>query len=370
MASRALAPKKSEPLSPFPSRTLWTLPLNNALVMPPVYEGTFAYFSIEGDRIASYDVERGTLRWLVSARVRSAPAIGDGLLFLETADSITALHTSDGSVAWQVPFAGTLAAPLAYDNEWLIAAGRDGAVSAFRAADGTIVWHTDVGVPARATPSLAADHVYLSLEDGRVVALRVTNGGKVWERPLSAPPNEILALDGRVFVGSNDNFLYCLNTKNGQREWRVRTGADVVSRPIGDRDRVYFTSLDNVLRAVNVSNGVQQWKKPLPFRPLWSPLKAADTVVVGGIGGQLRGFFLKDGTPAGELPAVAGGGELKAPLHAFETAATFGPTVTTIMFTLATGASVKAVSRSVDPPVVTILTPLPGVVPVTALTRR
>ena len=89
-----------------------------------------------------------------------------------------------------------------------------------------------------------------------------------------------------------------------------------------------------------------------------------------GIAGQLRAFFLKDGAPAGDVAAVTGSGELVAPLHAFETAATFGPTVTTIMFTLATGASVKALSRSVDPPVVTILTPLPGVVPVTALTRR
>ncbi len=358
---------KISPLSPFPGETRWTLALNNALVAPPAYEVSTGYFPIADDRIAAYDVATGTLLWIVSARPRSAPIAGDGLLFIEQNDGIAALRASDGSVAWRGALSEKLAVPLAWNSGRLLAATATAAL-AFRASDGSLLWRHDLGATTHASPALAGDRVFIPTEDGRVIALRADTGEMLWEHRLGAAANEILAADEWLFVGSNDNYLYCLNAQDGEKRWRARTGADVVSRPIVDGHRVYFLSLDNVLRALNRSNGVLQWKKPLTFRPAWGPVKAFDAVIVTSIQGPLRAFFLKDGTPAGEMPT--GADELAAPVFTFEAAETLSLTMVKVTRNLATGAKVTAAIRSFDPPILESVAPLPGVVPVVGPIER
>ena len=137
----------------------------------------------------------------------------------------------------------------------------------------------------------------------------------------------------------------------------------MVSRPTVDDDHVYFVSLDNVLRALNRSNGVQQWKKGLTFRPAWSPIIGADTVLVTGIQGPLLAFYRKDGAAGGEL--ATGADQIAAPPYAFESAEALGPMIVVVTRNLKAGATVKAVSRRIEPPAVP-LGVLPGLVPAPA----
>ena len=351
---------KIVPLSPFPSRTHFTLALNNQLIAPPAYHEKYGYFPIEGDRIVAYDLTLGMQRWIVSAKPRWAPAVGGDLLFIDQEGGLSAMRTSDGSIAWTIPMTEALVTSPVWDHGWLVlVTAMD--VLTLRAADGTMVWRQSIA-GTRAAPAIDADRLYLSLADGRVLALRLDTGAEIWSRKLGGPPNEILALDDRLFLGSNDNYFYGLKADDGTVDWRVRTGADVVSKPIADRDRLYFVSLDNVIRAVNRRNGVQQWKKPLPFRPAWPPLAAADAVVVAGISGSVQAFFMKDGAPAGELPVDAAS-EIAAPLHAFTSTAALGPILIVVTRSIAGGATIGAVSHTIDPPIVA-LAPLPGLIPV------
>src|SRR5262249_40235967 len=123
-------------------------------------------------------------------------------------------------------------------------------------------------------------------------------------------------------------------------------------------------------RAVNRGHGVQQWKRTLPFRPVWSVLKAADTLVVVGLSGAAHAFYLKDGAPAGEM-GLGAGAELAAPLHAFDSNQSPGPIMIVVTRNLATGAtSISAASRSIEPPLLPAVQPLPGVVNVSVAERR
>src|SRR4051812_48121061 len=232
----------SEPLSLFPARTAWTLTLSGPLNAAPAFAAARAYVPIASDdpHLAAIDLATGQQLWVVKANVRTRPAVGDGLVFVVEPDALTALHESDGSRVWRLPLPEPLSQPLVWDNGWLIAAAESGAISAFRASDGHLVWRHDVGSPLRAPPSLAADSVYLPAADGRVLALRIDTGSPVWERRLGEPPNDLLALDDRVYVGSQDNFFYCLDTRTGVVDWRFPTGGDVTGLPVVDDRRVYF----------------------------------------------------------------------------------------------------------------------------------
>ena len=349
--------------SPFPARTHWTLALNSALTARPAFDGAFGYFPLEGDRIAAYDLAQGTLLWIASAATRSAPAVGGGLVFLDPAEALQALKASDGSLAWEIPFADSLAVPLVFDNGWLFAA-TSATLLAGKASDGSLVWRREIG-GVRAAPVVSGDRLYVSLGDGRVLALRVDNGETVWDRKIGGMPNEILALERQLFVGSTDNYLYCLKIAGGEIVWRKQTGADVVSRPLVVEDNVYFVSLDNVLRALNRGHGVQQWMRPLPFRPPWPPIAALDAIVVIGSTLPARAYFLKDGTP-GDVLTTEKPVDIIAPLYTFEMPAAFGPVIVVVTRAISGEASVTAVSRAIEPPPLLTIAPLPNPTPVVA----
>ncbi|MEO8256614.1 MAG: PQQ-binding-like beta-propeller repeat protein [Acidobacteriota bacterium] len=349
-------------MSPYPAEERWKLALNNAVLAqaPPAYDGPDGFFPIQGDRIVAYDLRRGVQRWLVPARPLSAPAIGGGLLFLEQNGTLSALHVADGSVAWTMPLTDTLSVPLVLDHGRLVAATAT-AILLFSAEDGLLQWRREIDARPHQRPSLGADHVYVPVADGRVLALRADNGEMVWERRLPGAPNEILVSESQLFVGSNDNYLYCLNAGDGVMRWRSpRTGSDVVSRPAVDDDHVYFISLDNVLRALNRRNGVQQWKKGLTFRPAWSPIVGADTVLVTSIQGPLFAFYRKDGAAAGQMET--GADQIGAPPYAFPSDDALGPIIVVVTSNRKAGATITASSRRIEPQLVPLGT-LPGLVP-------
>jgi outer membrane protein assembly factor BamB len=354
--SIAFAAKPAPPLSLFPVRPVWTLPLNNLLTTLPAYDGPRAYFPIEGDRIAAYDLISGALQWIVSAKPTLPLTAGGAMLYYVAADTVTALRSSDGGIAWELPFTEPLATHLVYDNGWLVAATTGGSIIAFRALDGSTIWRHEVGSKANAPPALAADHLYVSTTDGRIVALDVADGGQVWERRLGGAPNEILALQDRLYAGSKDNFLYCLMAKDGRIDWRWRTGGDVIGTPVADEHRVYFVSVDNTLRALDRVNGGQRWMRSLPLRPTWGPVKAGGTLVVAFQAPSVRVFNLNDGVAAGE---VAEGAEVAAPLYALDDPLTRLPMVLAITRDMANGAGATLVTRNIEP-LISPIGPLPN----------
>jgi outer membrane protein assembly factor BamB len=306
-------PSVRPPLALFPTKSLWTLGFNRQLSVPPAYDAEHIYFATDDGRVVAYELARGTEVWHVTASPRDELTAGDGLLFIVEPDRITARRAADGELAWQMPFADTLASPPVSGFGRLVVATRDGAMLQFRASDGQLIWRRELPSPARSRLVLGTDRVYVPTDNGHLVVLEAATGGTIWERRLGGMATDLLALDDRVYVGATDNFLYCLGSRDGRIEWRWRTGADVIGVPVVDDRNVYFVSLDNVLRALSRTTGVQQWFRPLAVRPTAGPIKAGITLVVPGSAPTLPAYDAKDGRPAGTLSA--GTGEAAALVH-------------------------------------------------------
>jgi outer membrane protein assembly factor BamB len=350
------------PLGLFPVHQLWTLPLNVQLAAPPAFQNLHAFFPMEDGRIVAYDLTTGTQMWIVPAAATSRPAASTDLLFVMEDGALEALHVADGSSAWKLPFAEQLAAPLVFDNGWLVAATTGSSIVAVRASDGHLVWRSDIGSPAHAPPTLADDRVYVPAEDGRVVALRVDDGRLVWTHQLGGAPSEILAAGDRLFVGSKDNNFYCLKTQDGSVDWSVPTGADVIGLPVADAHNVYFVSLDNVLRAVHRGSGNQEWKRVLAVRPTAGPIQALNVILVTGLSKTLPAFTATEkGLAAGDLGV---GDELAAPPYVVDVPGVVGPVVIVVTNDILKGATATAVARSIDP-LATPVAPLPDAMMVT-----
>ncbi len=65
--------------------------------------------------------------------------------------------------------------------------------------------------------------------------------------------------DGFVYFGSYDNYLYALNAKSGDLQWKYKTDGGIVSRPIVCEDNLIFGSEDHRLHAILLRNGKVNW---------------------------------------------------------------------------------------------------------------
>ncbi len=109
---------------------------------------------------------------------------------------------------------------------------------------------TSLGAAARSR-AVAGDNdaIYLTVSDGRVdLAQPASMDPARWEQQLPGMLSEPAEADGRVFVGSTDNFFYALDARNGSVRWKWRSGGDVIGAAAAD-DLVFITSLDNIIRA-------------------------------------------------------------------------------------------------------------------------
>ena len=288
----------------FESRRKLTLPEDPSA--PAAYDAARAYIPLRDGKLIAVALTDGRTLWTVEAPTALRPAIGDMLLFVTGEKDIRALNVADGHERWRIALEESATVAPLFDTGWLFVGTANGDFVALRASDGEVLWKRDMGASLSALPAPSGEGIYLPLSDGRIIAADLRTGEERWTRKLAGTPAEILALDDRLFVGSEDNYFYCISLKDGGIKWRWRTGGDIVTAPVVDEARVYFTSLDNVLRALDRHNGSQRWQRPLNSRTVGGPLRSGSLIVVATLSPQLLAFQRIDGKPAGSSPDPQG----------------------------------------------------------------
>jgi cell division septation protein DedD/outer membrane protein assembly factor BamB len=278
----------------------WTKLLSVAPSAAPVHEGGRLFVARRDGQIAAMRLLDGEQLWEVNRTVTGQPAVGGGLLYVETSDELHGLDSATGQARWSIPLEAPLSAPLVWNSGWLIAALETNAVLALRAETGETIWKRTVAGGIDVAPALAGDRMYLSLDTGSLLAISLMTGATAWDRQLEGAPSQVLPLDA-LFVGATDNYFYRLSPIDGSIEWRWRAGGDVVGLPAVDEKRVYFSSLDNVLWALDRASGVQQWRQVLTSRPTAGPKHVGDLLAISGLSRFLTLFDPVEGISYAQL---------------------------------------------------------------------
>ena len=106
------------------------------------------------------------------------------------------------------------------------------------------------------SPAVVDGVVYVGSDDNYLYALDADTGTLLWRYETDDEVDSSPAVvDGVVYVGSDDDYLYALAADTGRLLWRLETGDDINSSPTVKNDIIYIGSNDDYLYAVDTDSG-------------------------------------------------------------------------------------------------------------------
>lgn len=98
------------------------------------------------------------------------------------------------------------------------------------------------------SPAVEGGRVYVGSNDGEVYCLDAGNGSLIWRFETGSTVHSSPAVaEGMVFVGSYDGNVYCLDAGDGSLVWMFKTSGYVHPSPTVADGRVFFGSHDGGL---------------------------------------------------------------------------------------------------------------------------
>ena len=123
-----------------------------------------------------------------------------------------------------------------------------------------LTWSFTTGNYVQSSPAITGGRVYVGSYNHDMYCLNATTSAIMWNFTtggaiISSPT----VAGGRVFVGSNDSKVYCFDAITGAQVWNCTTGGIVQSSPAVAGGRVYVGSYDRKVYCLNATTGARIW---------------------------------------------------------------------------------------------------------------
>ncbi|MEU6420773.1 PQQ-binding-like beta-propeller repeat protein [Streptomyces spiralis] len=139
-------------------------------------------------------------------------------------------------------------------------------------------WAFHAGGSVSFRPTVASGVVYVGSNDNNLYALDTSTGKKRWVFPTEGKvQSSPVVADGVVYVGSEDNNVYAVDAGTGKQRWAFSTSGVVWSNPVATGGVVYVGSKDHNVYALDASTGKQRWVFPTDGEV------TSSAAVVGGV---------------------------------------------------------------------------------------
>ncbi len=171
--------------------------------------------------------------------------------------------------------------------------------------NGQLLWKFYAGSSGlnrlRSSPTIAEGTLYIGTENNRFYALNSTTGSQIWSIDVGAPMVSSAAIeDGVVYIGvtwnGRNGYVEALNATNGEIIWQFPTDSGIESSPVVVNGVVYIGSYRGYVYALNASNGDLKWSYLTTAEVYASPSIVSGTLYVGSLDGYVYALNSDDGT--------------------------------------------------------------------------
>jgi outer membrane protein assembly factor BamB len=133
------------------------------------------------------------------------------------------------------------------------------------------------------SPAVVDGKVYIGSSDGYIYCLDADTGSKIWSyKTGDYVPSSPAVASGKVYVGSEDGYIYCLDADTGSEIWSYKTEGWVWSSPAIADGKVYVGShSDGYIYCLNADTGFKIWSYKPKACVFSSPAVVDGKVYVG-----------------------------------------------------------------------------------------
>ncbi|MBX5320474.1 MAG: PQQ-binding-like beta-propeller repeat protein [Candidatus Bathyarchaeia archaeon] len=137
---------------------------------------------------------------------------------------------------------------------------------------GAKIWNFTIGHYVRSSAAVVGGRVFTGADDGYFYCLNASTGQQIWKTPAGGhfpnmmvptefqPRSSPIVIGNRVYVGSLDGKVYCLNAENGNVLYTYSTGGPIFGSPVYYNGIIYITSTDTYLYALNAADLSLKWR--------------------------------------------------------------------------------------------------------------
>jgi len=180
-----------------------------------------------------------------------------------------------------------------------------------------ILWRTPTGGWVVSSPTVADGKVFVGSDDGYIYALDENSGAVLWKQTTGGRVYSSPAVaNGKVFVGSWNGWIYRLDENTGASRRLNKTGGPLTSSPAVADGKVFMGSWDSCIYSLNQDDGIIIWKYQTGGRIQSSPALHNGRLFIGSndrkvycldanSGGSIWQY--QTGGPIASSPAVADG---------------------------------------------------------------
>ena len=253
-----------EPFYPRWGEVVWRYEISGPVYTPVVWEGMVYVRDGNGD-LHALDAVTGTLDWTANIPKPRydawlPPLVEGGALWVHSNTDVYAFDARTGRLFWQYDAYTRAYPPVVQDKVAYISRGQ-GQVAARHFTDGYKIWFYNYDQRYRTDQYQLAvldGVVYVGTWDEYIYALDARSGELLWRRHLGFDLYRPVAADGMIYAADN-NSVIALDAANGELVWRERTGGDV-SRPVVADGVIYVGSDDDHAYALKASTGEVLWR--------------------------------------------------------------------------------------------------------------
>ena len=209
----------------------------------------------------------------IGDKVYSSCAVVNGIVYVGSNNgTLYALNAANGTVVWSYNTGGIISSsPTVVDGKIYVGTapvGSVGSLFVLNATNGELMWQgitdsaIDTSSPVLVTPSIGIGPLVCAVTtSGKIYAWDAITQMLLWSQVSVSnfSSSSPAANNGRLYIGSNDGYFYCVDPRTGVAIFSFQTGGRVVSSPAIADGVVYFGSDDYNVYALNATTGIPLW---------------------------------------------------------------------------------------------------------------
>jgi outer membrane protein assembly factor BamB len=282
----------------------WKIDTENSIEAPALIVGDLAFVgNLSGDLFA-VELNTGKIRWTYKTdnQIMGSPNyFSNGINKVIIVGSYDyCLHGIDmksGKGLWKYEADNFINGTASVYRDMAVFGGCDGMMHLVNAVNGTLKQRIQVATYVAGSVAVENGKAYVGDYDGRFSCLDITTMKTLWafqnetvKLPFIASPS---VSEKKVFIGSRDKYVYCLDKITGVLDWKVNTGGSLDASPVLISDKLLVANMRGDLLLLNTRDGKTIWSYELGSPVIGNPAVTGNSIIVCTGDGRIYCFGKK-----------------------------------------------------------------------------